>query len=95
MVMSKDMKYYVSGIEIMTTRFSDYGFRENKDWREERGVKGCIYGTPKMVSSKVEEGVPMFIIEMNNNRNRNNSVIYYIITIITTIISSSSTDCYQ
>ena len=70
MVMSKDAKYYVSGIEIMTTRFSDYGFRENKEWREEKGVNGCIYGTPKMVSSKVDEGVPMFIIEMNNDRNR-------------------------
>jgi hypothetical protein len=70
MVLSRDMKYYVSGIEIMTTRFSDYGFRENKEWREERGMKGCIYGTPKMVSSNVDEGVPMFVIEMNNNRNR-------------------------
>jgi hypothetical protein len=70
MTLTRDMKYYVSGIELMTTRFSDYGFRENKDWREEKGMKGCIYGTPKMVSSKVDEGVAMFIIEMNNNRNR-------------------------
>ncbi len=54
----------------MTTRFSDFGFSENKDWRESRGMKGCIYGTPKMVSSKVEDGVAMFVIEMNNNRNR-------------------------
>ena len=54
----------------MTTRFSDYGFGENKDWRESRGMKGCIYGTPKMVSSKLDEGVAMFVIEMNNNRNR-------------------------
>ena len=54
----------------MTTRFSDYGFRENSDWREDRGMKGCIYGTPKMVSSKIQEGVPMFVIEMNNDRNR-------------------------
>ena len=33
MVLSIETKYYVSGIEIMTTRFSDYGFTENKDWR--------------------------------------------------------------
>jgi len=70
MVLSRDAKHYVSRIEIMTTRFSDYGFNENKEWREERGMAGCIYGTPKMVSSKVWEGVPMFVIEMNNNRNR-------------------------
>ena len=57
MVLSRDAKHYVSRIEIMTTRFSDYGFSENKEWREDKGMKGCIYGTPKMVSSKVEEGV--------------------------------------
>ena len=50
MVLSKETRYYVSGVEIMTTRFSDYGFTENKEWREFRGMKGCIYGTPKMVS---------------------------------------------
>lgn len=70
MVLSRETKYYVSGIEIMTTRFSDYGFMENKDWRESGGMKGCIYGTPKMVSPKVNDGVAMFIIEMNNHRNR-------------------------
>ena len=70
MVLSRETKYYVSGIEIMTTRFSDYGFTENKDWRENRAMKGCIYGTPKMVSPKVNDGVAMFVIEMNNNRNR-------------------------
>jgi len=70
MVLSKETRYYVSGVEIMTTRFSDYGFIENKEWREFRGMKGCIYGTPKMVSSKVGDGVAMFVIEMNNSRNR-------------------------
>lgn len=76
MTLPKDLKYYISSIEIMTTRFSDYGFKENKEWREEKnmnggcGCCGCIYGTPKTISSKVYEGVPMFIIEMNNDRNR-------------------------
>jgi hypothetical protein len=69
-VLPRDTKYYVSGIEIMTTRFSDYGFRENKEWREERDSIGCIYGTPKTISSRVNDGVPMFVIEMNNNRNK-------------------------
>ena len=45
MVLSRDAKNYVSGIEIMTTRFSDYGFRENKEWREERGMTGCVWYT--------------------------------------------------
>ena len=70
MVLSKDARRYVAGIEIMTTRFSDFGFIENREWRDERGVKGCIYGTPKMVSTNIEDRCPMFVIEMNNNRNR-------------------------
>ena len=70
MVLTREAKRYVAGVEIMTTRFSDYGFRENSYWREDRGMRGCIYGTPKMVSSKIQEGVSMFIIEMNNDRNR-------------------------
>ena len=70
MFIPRDVKYYIAGIELMTTRFSDYGFRENREWREEKGMNGCIYGTPKTVSMHVDEGVPMFIIEMNNDRNR-------------------------
>ena len=70
MVLSRDVRRYVVGIEIVTTRFSDFGFIENREWRDERGMKGCIYGTPKMVSINIEDMCPMFVIEMNNDRNR-------------------------
>jgi hypothetical protein len=70
MVLSRDVRRYVVGIEITTTRFSDFGFIENREWRDEKGMKGCIYGTPKMVSTNIEDRCPMFVIEMNNDRNR-------------------------
>jgi len=70
MVLAKEVRYYVSRVEIATTRFSDYTFIENREWRENKKVNGCIYGTPIKVTSKIEEGVPMFVIEMNNDRNR-------------------------
>jgi hypothetical protein len=70
MVLSKEIRSYVAGVDIATTRFSDYGFTENKEWRGDKGIKGCIYGTPIRVSSKIEEDRPMFVIEMNNDRNR-------------------------
>ena len=70
MVLSRDIIYYVSSIDIATTRFSDYSFRENKEWRNNKNVKGCIYGTPIKVTSKIEQEKPMFVIEMNNDRNR-------------------------
>jgi hypothetical protein len=70
MVLSRDIKYYVSGVDIATTRFSDYSFNENKEWRENKNIKGCVYGTPIRVTSKIEEETPMFVIEMNNDRNR-------------------------
>ena len=70
MVLSRDVRYYVSGVDIATTRFSDHSYIENKEWREEKKLKGCIYATPIKVSSKIEEERPMFVIEMNNDRNR-------------------------
>ena len=70
MVLSREVRYYVSGVDIATTRFSDYSFTENKEWRDNKNIKGCIYATPIRVTSKIEEDTPMFVIEMNNDRNR-------------------------
>jgi hypothetical protein len=67
--MSKGMNHVVN-IDIATTRFSDRTFNENKIWRENNGISGCIYGTPIMMSSKIKEGEATFVIEMNNDRNK-------------------------
>lgn len=67
---SKQRNRFIARLEIATTRFSDYTFKENRLWREERGLKGCIYGTPLVMSSKIDTGRPTLVIEMNNDRNR-------------------------
>ena len=67
---SKQRNRFIARLEIATTRFSDFTFKENRLWREERGLKGCIYGTPLMMSSKIDTGRPTLMIEMNNDRNR-------------------------
>ena len=67
---SKQRNHFIARLEIATTRFSDFTFKENRLWREERVWKGCIYGTPLVMSSKIDTGRPTLVIEMNNDRNR-------------------------
>jgi hypothetical protein len=67
---SKQRNRFIASLEIATTRFSDYTFKENRLWREEREYSGCIYGTPLMMTSKIDTGRPTLVIEMNNDRNR-------------------------
>lgn len=67
---SKQRNHFIASLEIATTRFSDFTFKENRLWREEREYTGCIYGTPLMMTSKIETGRPTLMIEMNNDRNR-------------------------
>jgi len=55
---------------IGTTRFSDETINENKRWRENNKIKGCIYGTPVIISPTIPNGCNLFVIEMNNNKNK-------------------------
>ena len=63
---SKQRNRFIASLEIATTRFSDFTFKENRLWREEREYTGCVYGTPLMMTSKIETGRPTLVIEMNN-----------------------------
>ena len=67
---SKQRNRFIASLEIATTRFSDFTFKENRIWREEREYKGCVYGTPVMLTAKIDTGRPTLVIEMNNDRNR-------------------------
>jgi len=67
--MSKHINHVVN-IDIATTRFSDHTFKENKTWRNQNGISGCIYCTPIVMSSKIKDGETTFVIEMNNDRNK-------------------------
>jgi hypothetical protein len=62
---------FISRIEILTTRFSNYGIKENRLWRDEHGVNAsCVYGTPVMITHHVIDDAYAFVIEMNNDKNK-------------------------
>jgi hypothetical protein len=63
---------FISRIEILTTRFSNYGMKENRTWCEEHGLStlSCVYGTPVMITRHVLDDAYAFVIEMNNDKNK-------------------------
>lgn len=68
---TRKKELHISRIEIMTTRFSNYGIKENRIWRDEHGLNtSCIYGAPVVISHHVPDGAYAFVIEMNNDKNK-------------------------
>ena len=62
---------FISRIEILTTRFSNYGVKENQLWRDDNGLdSSCVYGTPVMITHRVMDDAYAFVIEMNNDKNK-------------------------
>jgi hypothetical protein len=62
---------FISRIEIFTTRFSNYGIKENRAWRAGNGLdSSCVYGTPVMITHHVMDDAYAFVIEMNNDKNK-------------------------
>ncbi len=55
---------------IVTTRFDDYTWSENKKFREKNNLGGCIYGSPQPMSPKIIQDAYVFVIEMNNSTNQ-------------------------
>ncbi len=55
---------------LMTTRFNNFTFGENKKYREKIKTNGCIYGSPDQIASSIAIDTIMFILEMNNDENR-------------------------
>jgi hypothetical protein len=54
---------------IVTTRFNEYTWRENCEYRMRNNIKGCLYGSPQELSSKINYGGIVFVLEMNNTTN--------------------------
>jgi hypothetical protein len=68
---ARKRELFISRIEILTTRFSNYGIKENRVWREEHGLNtSCVYGTPVMITHHVMDDAYAFVIEMNNDKNK-------------------------
>lgn len=55
---------------ITTTRFDNETWEENVCFRDKYKIKGCIYNKPCLMTPKIKEGTPLFVIEMNNTLNR-------------------------
>lgn len=55
---------------IVTTRFDDYTWSENINFREKHTLTGCIYGSPQPMSPKIIQDSLVFVIEMNNSTNQ-------------------------
>ena len=68
---ARKRELFISRIEILTTRFSNYGIKENRVWRDEHGLNtSCVYGTPVMITHHVMDDAYAFVIEMNNDKNK-------------------------
>jgi hypothetical protein len=55
---------------IVTTRFDNYTWSENINFREKNNYFGCIYGSPQPMSPKIIQDSLVFVIEMNNEMNQ-------------------------
>ena len=56
-------------IEICITRFNNKTIRENRLWRDNNNLKGCIYGSPVKISESILPETRVIVIEMNNSEN--------------------------
>jgi len=64
-MVDKDERFYIA-----TTRFTNYTYKENLDWRERFKWKGCVYGLNKKMPLSVPHLAMVYVIEMNNDQNK-------------------------
>lgn len=57
-------------IPIATSRFNNETWEQNCAYRQKSHHKGCVYGAPLQISSKVPSQQLVFIVEMNNSTNK-------------------------
>ena len=57
-------------MHVLTTRFNTETWNENVTFREKYNYVGCIYNSPRLMSSKVKPDNIVYMLEMNNTLNR-------------------------
>jgi hypothetical protein len=57
-------------IPIATSRFNNETWEQNCAYRQKVQYKGCVYGAPLQISSKVQSQHLVFVVEMNNSTNK-------------------------
>ena len=60
-------RYAGHDVYVVTTRFSEKTWHQNKTWRESRGKLGCLYGQPRKTLAAIPDDAVMVVIEMNND----------------------------
>ena len=55
---------------LMTTRFSEYTWQQNQQFREKNPAVGCLYGSSIPNSGDIAQESVLFVLEMNNTTNR-------------------------
>lgn len=63
-------RYAGHEIYVVTTRFSEATWQQNKSWREKRGKLGCLYGQPRITNTAIPKNALMIVVEMNNDEGR-------------------------
>ena len=61
---------------VVVTRFNQERYDQNKRWRDKNKVKGCIYGSPVVISPTIPINCKLFVIEMNNEANKIEGIGY-------------------
>jgi len=55
---------------LITSRFSNSTWNENKAFLTSKTKMGCVYCSPTMMSQKITLDSTMFVLEMNNDNNK-------------------------
>ena len=55
---------------IATSRFNSNTISENREYKRNSCMTGCIYGSPSPLSCKIEKDTLLFVVEMNNTTNK-------------------------
>jgi hypothetical protein len=66
------LSQYIAKLDkfVMTTRFNNNTWNENRQYREQYPRFGCIYCSPSPVSGRIPVDGTLFVLEMNNELNR-------------------------
>lgn len=63
------IKYKHNIFYLLTTRFNNETFEENKIFRLKHNFNGCIYNEPREIPCSVNINHKLFVFEMNNQKN--------------------------
>jgi len=55
---------------ILTSRFDNSTWEENRNFREKNNCTGCVYSSPQQITEKIPLNSLLFIVEMNNSTNK-------------------------